>query len=87
MSGCLGPQVNTCLTDLNIIDEAIKQLPENASKADIIKVIHDTPIQYCVPPSEAEDQEPFYRKNVTGDHVYDAFDWGILMNWIQDHKK
>jgi hypothetical protein len=86
-SSCVGPKVNTCLFDWNVFDHAIDSLPEPLTKDGLKKALREAKPQYCVPPGAKDDSKDFHREMRTGDHVYDAFDWGILMNWIVDHRK
>lgn len=87
LSGCIGPKINDCLYDTNIVLKAVDNLPDNPSKEEIKKMLSEVKPQYCVPPDAEDDSKDFYRAMKTGDHVYDSVDWGILFHWINDHKK
>ena len=47
--GCNPPHFDNCITDLNKIDRAILDAPENISKAEILQIIHETKANVCQP--------------------------------------
>lgn len=92
-TGCIGPKVDSCLTDLNIVDTAVNALGDTSKATGIlitpdvvIKTIHETEFVFCVPPADANKPE-FYRTLKTGEHTYDSLNWDILLKWIEDNKK
>lgn len=81
--GCNPPHIDNCITDLNKIDRAILDAPENISKAEILQIIHETKANVCQP---FDPKLPvFYRPLSTGDHTYDSDNWEVLMKRINDN--
>lgn len=87
LSGCLGPKVNTCLYDHNIVIKAVNAMPDPLTKEAVLKMLLEVKPQFCLPPDATDTSKKFYRTMKTGDHIYDAHDWGELFRWIEDHKK
>lgn len=87
MMGCLGPKVPSCIFDFNVIDRAIKSEKEPLTKDGVLLLLANVTPWYCVPPDAKDDKHDFQMPMKTGWHGYSPKDWGILMRWIEDHKK
>lgn len=85
LAGCLGPKVDSCIYDMNQLDAAIRNAPLEATREELVQIVHETKVNYCVPYDSSA--APFWKVAKTGDHTYDSIDWGILMDWINQHTK
>lgn len=84
LCGCIGPKVDTCLVDMNILETNIRASAITMTPDQIIAMIHNSEFEYCVP---ADDNKPaFYRKMESGQYVFSSTDFNTLLHWIEDHK-
>lgn len=81
--GCHPPQVDSCITDLNQIDAAIRNAPAEATREDFVTLVHKTGVNRCAPFDTSKPK--FWRPLATGDHTYDSLNWNILLKWMSDH--